>query len=199
NNNSGLSIPTAGCQTLNGTEALALSRSRYYQYEAQTGYWIADGSGDLGRIQRQNAIIEAVIDKARSTYNPLTLNAFLGTVVHDVTVDQGLSSSDLLALAQRYHAFSASSLQTATLPTTGGYSSAAGDVEVVEEPAAQQTISQFLGTQPSRVLTSPLTAYGTPVTIPTATTAPPVSSGSSATTPAAAPVPGRGPFNPSPC
>ena len=32
NNNSGLSIPTAGCQVLNGTEALALSRSRYYQY-----------------------------------------------------------------------------------------------------------------------------------------------------------------------
>ena len=92
------------------------------------GYWIYDGSGDLGRIQRQNVIIKAVIDKARSTYNPLTLNAFLGSVVHDVTVDQNMSGSDLLSLAKKYHAFSGSSLQTATLPTTGAYSGGAGDV-----------------------------------------------------------------------
>ena len=79
NNNSGLDITHAGCQTLNGTMALALARSRYYEYEVRPGYWEYDGSGDLGRIQRQNAIIEAVIDKAKSSsYNPLTVNAFLG-------------------------------------------------------------------------------------------------------------------------
>jgi LCP family protein required for cell wall assembly len=197
NNNSGLSIPTAGCQNINGTQALALSRSRFYQYEVRPGYWIADGSGDLGRIQRQNALIEAVIDKARSTYNPLTLNAFMGSIVHDVTIDQGMSTSQLISLAQRYHAFSGSSLQTATLPTTGGYSSQAGDVEVVQEPAAQETIAQFLGTQPSQTLTAPLTAYGSPVTIPPPTTAPPVSSGPAPAP--SAPAPGTGPFNPSPC
>ncbi len=37
NNNSGLDIPHAGCQTLNGTMALALARSRYYEYEVQPG------------------------------------------------------------------------------------------------------------------------------------------------------------------
>ena len=31
-NNSGLDIPTTGCQVLNGPQALALSRSRYFQY-----------------------------------------------------------------------------------------------------------------------------------------------------------------------
>ena len=101
NNNSGLYIAHAGCQTLNGNTALALARSRFYQYEVRPGYWEADGSGDLGRIQRQNAIIEATIDKARSSYNPLTINAFLGSIVHDVTVDQRHVVVDLLiSLAQ---------------------------------------------------------------------------------------------------
>ncbi len=31
-NNSGLNIPTAGCQVLDGSQALSLSRSRYFQY-----------------------------------------------------------------------------------------------------------------------------------------------------------------------
>ena len=203
NNNAGLYIPRAGCQTLNGNAALALARSRFYQYEVRPGYWVADASGDLGRIQRQNVIIEAVIDKARSSYNPLTLNAFLGSVVHDVTVDQNTSGTDLLNLAQKYHAFSGSSLQTATIPTTGAYSSAGGDVEVVQEPAAEQTIAQFLGTQPSDTLTAPLDAYGSPVTIPPTTTVPATPStfpsGSEPSTTTTTAVPGTGSFNPTPC
>ena len=201
NNNSGLYIPHAGCQTLNGNTALALARSRFFQYEVRPGYWRSDPSGDLGRIQRQNAIIEATIDKARSSYNPLTINAFLGSVVHDVTVDQNLSGSDLLSLAQKYHAFSGSSLQTVTLPTVGTYSPVGGDVQVVQQPQAEQVIAQFLGTQPSETVTPPIDAYGAPVTVPPTTTAPattPGTSGTSSSPPTTA-VPGTGPFNPTPC
>jgi LCP family protein required for cell wall assembly len=199
NNNAGLSIPRAGCQTLNGNTALALARSRFYQYEVRPGYWVADGSGDLGRIQRQNVIIEATIDKARSSYNPLTLNAFLGSVVHDVTVDQNTSGTDLLALAQKYHAFSGSDLQTETIPTTGTYSQAAGDVQVVQEPAAEQMISQFLGSQPSVAVTPPLDAYGSPVTTPPTTSAPASSPSGTSQSPPTTAVPGTGSFNPTPC
>lgn len=200
NNNSGLSIPRSGCQTLNGDMALALARSRFYQYEVRPGYWVYDGSGDLGRIQRQNVIIKAVINKAHSTYNPLTLNAFLGSAVHDVTVDQNTSGSDLLALVQKYHAFSGSSLQTATLPTVGAYSSAAGDVEVVQQPAAEQTISQFLGAAPAASVTAPLTQYGSSVTVPTATAPSVPASTSASTSPTTTTtIPGTGPFNPAPC
>jgi len=208
NNNSGLNIPQAGCQTLNGTMALALARSRYYQYEERPGYWVYDPSSDLGRIQRQNTIIEAAIDKAKSSYNPLTINSFLGSIVKDITVDNAMSSSTMLSLAERYHAFSGSALETFTLPTTSGYSSVAGDVEVVQEPGAQQMISQFLGGQPNSVVTPPLDQYGSPIPVPaTATTAPSGSasgssgssgSGSSGSSTATT-VPGTGPFNPTPC
>jgi LCP family protein required for cell wall assembly len=204
NNNAGLYIPHSGCQALNGNTALALARSRFYQYEVKPGYWDFDGSGDLGRIQRQNVIIESVIDKARSSFNPLTLNAFVGSLVHDVAVDQKMSGSDLLSLAQKYHAFSGSSLQTATLPTTGEYSSVAGDVQVVQEPQAMATISEFLGAQPSESLTPPLTQHGSAVTVPTTTTIAPETpshTGSSniAPTTTTTAVPGTGVFNPTPC
>jgi LCP family protein required for cell wall assembly len=165
NNNSGLSIPQAGCQNLNGSQTLALSRSRYYQYEVRPGVWEADGTGDIGRIERQNVIIEALMDKAKSTYNPLTLNAFIGSVVHDVKIG-GLSSSQLFSLAVKYRGFSGSNLQTATVPTLTA-STAAGSSQIVEEPQAQQTLTTFLGQAPNAPVTPPLDAYGSPVVVPT--------------------------------
>jgi len=206
NNNSGLSIPKAGCQTLNGTMALALARSRYYQYELRPGYWVYDPSSDLGRIQRQNTVIESVINKAKGSYNPLTINSFMGSLVNDITVDTGMSSGTMIALAEKYHAFSGSSLQTFTVPTASGYNSVAGDVETVQEPAAQQVISQFLGTGPNSVTTPPLDQYGSPIPVPsTATTTPGAGSSGSGTSSGAAQsttpttIPGTGPFNPTPC
>jgi len=199
NNNSGLNITHSGCQTLNGTMALALARSRYYEYEVRPGYWEYDGTGDLGRIQRQNAIIEAVIDQVKSSYNPLKVNAFLSSVVHDITKDTAMSTSMMISLVQRYHAFSGSDLQTFTLPTLGASSDAAGSVEVVEQPAANQVINQFLGKSPNAVVTPPLDAYGSPVTVPsTTTTTPSTPGGAGQSTPTTA-VPGTGSFNPTPC
>jgi LCP family protein required for cell wall assembly len=183
NNNSGLNVPTAGCQTLNGTEALALSRSRYFQYYMD-GQWISDPSSDIGRIQRQNLIISAAQDKAKATYNPLRLNSLFSSVVHDFSKDNALSASELFSLAERYHAFSGSSLQSFLLPTTGATSSVAGDVEVVEPTTASAVIAQFLGNTAQPIVTPPLDAYGDPIALqlPTTTTTP--ASSASAATPA---------------
>jgi LCP family protein required for cell wall assembly len=201
NNNSGLRITHSGCQTLNGNMALALARSRFYEYEVRRGEWEYDGSGDLGRIQRQNTVIEGVIDKAKSNDNPLALNSFLESVVHDISKDDGLSSGALISLAQRYHAFSGSALKTYTLPTLGAMSDVAGSVQVVRQPQANQMLTQFLGAAPGDVVTPPLTADGSPVTTPPTTTTEPQQSdtgttGSDTTTTTQ---PGSGPFNPTVC
>ncbi len=166
NNNSGLTIPTAGCQTLNGSMALALSRSRFYQYYT-AGSWHSDPTSDIGRIERQNIVIQAVIDKARTLVNPLSLNTLLSTMVQDITVDRGLSFSMLLSLAEQYHAFSGSSLASYTLPTTPQVSSYAGDILVVQQPQAQQMIATFLGGSPQAVITPPVDQYGRAVKAPT--------------------------------
>ena len=205
-NNSGLNIPTTGCQVLNGTQALALSRSRYFQY-LDDGQWISDPTSDIGRIERQNLIISAALDKAKSTYNPFRLNTLLTSVVHDFSKDNGLTPSDLFALAERYHAFSGSDLQTYTLPTEGATSESSGDVEVVEPQEAAQMLQQFLGGAPGPITTPPLDAYGNPLSLPVsapttstpatpATTATTAAPGATATTVPPSPIP---PYDPRPC
>ena len=119
-NCSGLDITTTGCQVLSGYQALALSRSRDFEYY-KDGEWHSDGSGDIGRIERQNLMIEAVVNKAKSTYNPITAASFIASLTHDVTLDNKLGATALLSLAQRYHAFSGSSLVSYVLPTAGAY------------------------------------------------------------------------------
>jgi anionic cell wall polymer biosynthesis LytR-Cps2A-Psr (LCP) family protein len=182
--------------------ALALSRSRFYEYY-KNGEWYSDGTADIGRITRQNIVIAAVLNKAKSTYNPLKLNTLLGSMVHDFSKDNGLTEGDLFSLVERYHAFGGSSLQTYTLPTVPGTSNSAGDVEVVDEPAAQQTIAAFLGTTPNTVSTPPLDAYGNAIAIPavaTPTTAPATApTSSSGTTPTTALANQNPPFDPTPC
>ena len=88
---SGLNITSAGCQLLNGTQALAVARSRHYEYYAN-GYWQFDGTGDFGRIDRQDAFLRALVDQARTKYNPLTINALLGSIPQGITIDDQLSA-----------------------------------------------------------------------------------------------------------
>src|SRR5271155_5805208 len=204
NNNSGLDITATGCQNLNGNEALALARSRYYEYDGPDG-WEYDPTSDLGRITRQNAIIESLISKAKSTYNPLTLRAFISSVVQDIEVDTSMSFDDIYALVERYHAFSPSSLQTFTLPTYSAVTPGGSDIEVVQEPEAQQMIQPFLGAAPSTPTTPPLDEYGDAIQVPSVTTptvgpqgsgAPPSSSGSTSTTTTQPALPS---YDPTPC
>jgi anionic cell wall polymer biosynthesis LytR-Cps2A-Psr (LCP) family protein len=182
--------------------ALALSRSRYYQYYTN-GYWHSDPTSDIGRITRQNIVISAVLNKAKSTYNPLKLNSLLGSMVHDFSKDDGLTEGDLFSLVERYHAFGGSSLQAYTLPTVAGTTSGGSSVEVVDEPAAQQTLAAFLGTTPNAVSTPPLDAYGSAIAVPAVATAPTTPAtaapNSSATTPTTAPVNQNPSFDPTPC
>ncbi|HWE70659.1 MAG TPA: LCP family protein [Acidimicrobiales bacterium] len=204
-NCTGLNIPTAGCQVINGTQALALSRSRHFEYY-QGGTWVSDYSSDIGRITRQNLVIEGVVNRAKSTYNPIQAASFISSLTHDVTLDSTFGSGMLLSLAEQYHAFSGSSLQNYTIPTVGAsYAPYGGEaVQVVQEPQTQQIITQFLGGASGTASTPPLDAYGSPVTVPTvtATTAPPsttATTASSSSPPATAATSSVPSYDPTPC
>ena len=182
---SGLNITTPGCQLLNGTQALAVARSRHYQY-LQDGVWQYDGTSDFGRIQRQDAFLRSLISAAKSKYNPLTINAFLGSLPQGITIDDSFSLNELLGLVVDFHSFNPAALTTYTLPTESeGYVSPWGDILFVDQPAAQQMLVSIFGAD----LTSPtspppdtdLVATPPPAVTPT-TTAP---SSSSTTAPAA--------------
>jgi LCP family protein required for cell wall assembly len=168
----GLDIQTAGCQHVNGGYSLAVARSRDYEYY-KNGYWQYDGTGDYGRIVRQNAFLKALINQAETKYNPLTLNAFIGSVVQGVTIDSTFTVAGLISLARQFHQFSSSSLVTATLPTYGADSDVfgyLGSVLYVQQPEADQVIAQFLGEAPEPILSPPPDPYGSPATTTTTTT-----------------------------
>lgn len=194
----------AGCQHLNGGYSLAVARSRHYEFY-RNGYWQSDGTGDFGRIQRQNAFLKAIINQAETQYNPLTLNAFIGSVVQGVTVDSTFTVSDLISLAREFHTFSSGSLATATLPTYSAYSSdfaSLGAVLYVQEPQAQQIITQFLGGPPEPAFTPPPGPYGVvPTTTTTTSTTSPFNGGTNPATsaPSATTTTIETDFDPTPC
>lgn len=179
----GLDITSPGCQHLNGGYSLAVARSRDYEY-LKNGYWHYDPTGDYGRIQRQNAFLKALINQAESKYNPLTLNAFIGSVVQGVTIDSSFTVSELISLAREFHTFASPSLATATMPTYSASSSefsGYGAVLYVQQSEAEQVMTQFLGEPPDTALTPPPGPYGVvPTTTTTTTTA---TSSSGGTTP----------------
>src|SRR5215207_5811747 len=117
-NESGLNIPRTGCQRLRGNQALALARSRYFQYQDNAGRWHGDPGTDLGRIRRQQTMLRALAAKAlgRNLANPLRANALVGSVAHSLTKDDALTIRRAVALARQFRSFDPARLTTLTLP-----------------------------------------------------------------------------------
>jgi LCP family protein required for cell wall assembly len=201
---SGLNITTPGCQLLSGSQALAVARARHYEYYAN-GYWQYDGTSDFGRIQRQDVFIKALMDAAKSKVNPLTVNAFIGSIHEGVTIDDGFSLNELIGLALTYHSFNPAQLQGETLPTVSSSAfPGLGDVLTVDQPAAQQMLVNVFGSSLQTPTNPPPDVNGVPTLPPTVTpttTAPStatVAGSAATTTPTTTPPPSFDPVNCSP-
>ncbi len=154
---SGLDVTTTGCQVVNGTTALELVRSRHLYYMNSEGEWEYDGQSDFSRIQRQDAFFRAVLAKLNATgLDPLTINAFLGAAVTNLTIDDTLTKSDLFNLAEDFKGLSSSRLITETLPTTSFVTDGGADVLQEAQPYAQNMINAFnaIGTAPAPTTTT---------------------------------------------
>jgi LCP family protein required for cell wall assembly len=143
---SGLNIKHAGCQLVDGFQALAVARSRHY-YWYQNGTWNYDGTSDFGRIDRQNAFLRAMLSRAKGLYNPLTINSFLSKIPEGITLDNNFSLNELIGLALKFHSLDPASISTYTLPTTSGTAANVGDVLFVNQPLAQQMLVNIFGGQ----------------------------------------------------
>jgi polyisoprenyl-teichoic acid--peptidoglycan teichoic acid transferase len=94
----GLNQPQ-GCQRLDGVSALAYARSRYFEYF--DGFiWRTDGSGDLGRVQRQQDLLSRLalrtFSQARS---PEQFAAVMDVMTNVVVTD--MDRNDLVRLGER--------------------------------------------------------------------------------------------------
>jgi len=141
--NSGLDLQP-GCQVLDGSQALAFARSRYYE-EFRDGQWRRDGSADLGRIRRQQLFIRAAMYGALAKWqaDPLASGQLLGSVVDSVRVDPNL---DPFRAADSLRRAAGDDLVTYSLPVRPTTFNGSSVLEL--EPGAEEILDYFRGVGP---------------------------------------------------
>jgi LCP family protein required for cell wall assembly len=143
----GLNIPNAGCVTLDPDQALAFSRSRHLEYY-EDGSWHVDGTGDLGRISRQQAFIRQSIQRAidKGVRNPITLNSLVNVGIDTVTaLDSQLTADDLITLGRAFDSFEADDLQTMSLDVYDDNVNGASVLRLQDTEENQQRLDIFKG------------------------------------------------------
>jgi LCP family protein required for cell wall assembly len=171
---SSLYVPSTGCMTLNGFQALAVVRARHLQYQPSdergvSRYdWPYDPQSDLSRIRRDHEFLRVLASAVatRGLGNFVTDLRLIDSLSGNLEVDTGFSSIAMAHLILDFHGVNANTVPQYTLPVVedgqgyyyqgGGY----GDVVFPVEPQDQNVVAQFLGTKPSedaagRVLPSP--------------------------------------------
>ena len=126
----------AGCQNLNGTQAIQFVRSRH-----------AFATSDLQRIQDQRAFLQALLSKATSPgvyLNPFTSLPFASTAASSIAVDKGTSLYSLLQVA-----FALRAPQTGTVPiANANYQTSAGDAVKWNSAQALQLFNALKADKP---------------------------------------------------
>ncbi|MEF9883286.1 LCP family protein [Streptomyces sp. P9-A4] len=103
----GLDLP-AGTHELDGGQALQYVRSRHI-----------DGAADIGRMQRQQRFLAALIERTTSggvLLNPVRFREVATTLLSSVRADEEFGTDQLLALAKAMHGFTPASSEFVSVP-----------------------------------------------------------------------------------
>jgi LCP family protein required for cell wall assembly len=152
----GFEVLTPGCNTLDGTQALAFARSRYYQ-TFTNGKWRDVGANDLGRIQRQQEFLRVAFQKALTTTSssPVAATELINAALDNIKIDKSL---DIFGLANRLRKLGSGGVKSFSL---GNYSvnGTVGDQSVLKlnTAQAQPVIDYFkgIGPEPAEAASTP--------------------------------------------
>lgn len=142
----GLDLRQPGCQTLDGTTALAYVRSRFFQTLAG-GRWKSDPSSDIGRIGRQQvfllALAEAVAGRAAAG-DPRVVDRLSREATDLVRVDAGFDSDELLRLGASLRGLRPQQIELlGALPTTRFMGRNKQDLQRIDPDAAAPILARF--------------------------------------------------------
>jgi LCP family protein required for cell wall assembly len=131
----------AGTHEVDGTEALAFARTR------------ATARGDLDRIDRQQQVLAAMLDRAMSSEtlsDPARLTAFLDTSLSSVTVDEGLDTRTINQLAYQMRDLDLGAVTFTQVPIADmEHWTPRGDVALLwDEPAARDLFADIQADRP---------------------------------------------------
>jgi LCP family protein required for cell wall assembly len=134
--NSGLNL-LAGCQELDGKDALAYVRMRY-----------ADPKGDLGRIERQQQFLSSVIKKVATPavlLHPVKMWKLVDAGTASVNVGEGDSVLDVSSLARAMRGLSNGNGTLTTVPVSQTDANTAAGSSVIWDEAAARELFISLG------------------------------------------------------
>ncbi|WP_455246313.1 LCP family protein [Streptomyces xantholiticus] len=103
----GLDLPV-GTHKLDGGQALQYVRSRHI-----------DGAADLGRMQRQQRFLAALVDRATSSgvlLNPVKFRKATSTMLNSVRADRNFGTREILALGRAMQGFAPASSEFTSVP-----------------------------------------------------------------------------------
>jgi len=115
---------TPGCVKLNGTEALAVVRARHLQYQSSPANgsnpsnWPQENLSDLARIRRDHEFLRVLADQVKNQGlgNPITDAKLVNAIAPQLTVDQGFSTSHMIAMIGQFQGTDAYRTPQYTLP-----------------------------------------------------------------------------------
>jgi LCP family protein required for cell wall assembly len=138
---SGLVLPK-GTSHLDGDTALEYVRAREFD----------PAQGDLGRIERQQRFMGAMINKARSAgvlLNPIKLVHFLNAVTGSLTTDSGLGAAQITRLAEKLHSMSPKNVTFLTVPLSNtAYATPVGSAVLWDPVKSKELFADFTDDTP---------------------------------------------------
>jgi LCP family protein required for cell wall assembly len=138
---SGLELP-AGTSHLDGDTALEYVRAREFD----------PALGDLGRIQRQQKFMAAMMKKAESTGVLLDLPklySFLKATASSLTTDSGFGTSQMFRLARSLHSMSPKNLDLLTVPLSNtAYATPVGSAVLWDPVLSKRLFTDFTDDKP---------------------------------------------------
>lgn len=140
-----LDVP-AGDVSLDGFQALAYARSRYYE-ELEDGVWRNVEGSDIGRTKRQQALVLAILARLKRPSSLTESGSLVASVARHITVDSALADSSLSQLAFSMRNVDGSRIEAVTLPTIGA-SRGGASVQLQDDPAASELLDDFRSGRP---------------------------------------------------
>ena len=119
----------AGCNSLDGTQALAYARSRHYAIPADgithpdpqnPSDWVEDPRQDLDRIKRQQYFLRSLGETAldHGASNIFVANRLANAVVGSLTADESLSNREIKSLVRTFRGLDPATVEMTTLPVS---------------------------------------------------------------------------------
>lgn len=142
---SGLFVDRAGEWRLDGDQALALARSRTYEQLIE-GSWRVDPTGDLGRTERQRALLAQIVEAAGQSVGPsglLTADRVLAAGADSVILDTETDLSAVLSLVRTTAAVGADGVTSHALPVVDHRTSGGAQVLLLWEGEADEVLDRF--------------------------------------------------------